>query len=115
MLIDHLRQQAELSVNPSHRADVTEVLTKYPALFELSQGLPPSRAQDHQIHLLPGAKPVNVKPYRYPYFQKQEIERQVRDMLSDGVIRQSTSPFSSPVLLVKKKDGTWRFCVVGNP
>ncbi|RVW59679.1 Transposon Tf2-8 polyprotein [Vitis vinifera] len=60
---------------------------------------------------LQGAKPVCVGPYRYPYFQKSEIENIVHEMLQSGIVRPSQSPFSSPVLLVRKHDGSWRLCV----
>lgn len=73
--------------------------------------LPPSRPSDHHIPLISGAQPVNVRPYRYNPLQKTEIEKQIRDMLKTGIIQHSTSPFASPVLLVKKKDGSWRFCI----
>lgn len=80
-------------------------------MFKDPDSLPPQREFDHSIPLLPGVNPVNVKPYRYSPTQKDEIERQIQEMLSNGIIRPSQSPFASPVLLVKKKDGSWRFCV----
>jgi hypothetical protein len=54
---------------------------------------------------------VNSRPYRYSPFHKNEIEKQVKALLESGLIVPSVSPFASPVLLVKKKDGSWRFCV----
>ena len=90
--------------------NIQRILEAYTNVFEEPKKLPPIRDVDHCIPLKEGTEPVNVRPYRYAYFQKAEIEKQVLDMLKVGLIRPSTSPFSSPILLVKKEDGTWRFC-----
>ncbi|XP_020997135.1 uncharacterized protein LOC110280433 [Arachis duranensis] len=91
--------------------EVQLLLDEYQEVFKELEQLPPQRKIEHQIHLLPETNPVNVRPYRYPYFQKEEIEKLVDEMMQAGVIRESHSAFSSPVLLVRKKDGSWRFCV----
>lgn len=91
--------------------DLMKMLQSYGRVFEEPQGLPPPRDREHAITLTHGSNPVSVRPFRYPHAQKEEIERQVTAMLKAGIIQESISPFSSPVLLVKKKDGSWRFCV----
>ncbi|GJX85901.1 retrotransposon-related protein [Tanacetum coccineum] len=95
----------------SQRPELDQLLGRFNDLFQVPNSLPPHRSIDHRIHLLPDTKPVNVRPYRYPHYQKGEMEKLVNEMLSQGIIRFSQSPFSSPVLLVKKKDGSYRFCV----
>jgi len=87
------------------------LLLQHSAIFDEPTGLPPVRPYDHRIHLLPGTAPVAVRPYRYPQLQKDELERQCAAMLEQGIIRPSTSPFSAPVLVVRKTDKTWRFCI----
>ena len=66
---------------------------------------------DHRIPLKAEAQPVNIRPYRYPFRQKDIIEQLVQEMLDSSIIQPSSSPFASPVGLVSKKDGTWRLCV----
>ena len=89
-----------------------ELLDSFQDVFEPPTGLPPQRECDHHLHLLPNTAPVAVRPYRYPHLQKYELESQCKTMLEQGIIRPSTSPFSAPVLLVKKQDGTWRLALL---
>jgi len=94
-----------------HHPLLEQLLLQHEAIFDEPHGLPLAWPYDHRIHLLPGTALVAVRPYRYPQLQKDELERQCAAMLEQGIIRPSTSPFSAPVLLVKKADGSWRFCI----
>jgi hypothetical protein len=88
-----------------------ELLGSFANTFMEPHGLPPHRSWDHGITLVPSAQPVAVRPYRYPARHKDELERQCSVILVQGLIRPSLSAFSSPVLLVRKHDGSWQFCV----
>ena len=82
---------------------LNELLVEYEDLFIKPQSLPPTWMHDHSINLKPHTEAVNIRTYRYPPIQKNEIEKMVREMLQQSIIRPSQSPFASPILLVKKK------------
>ena len=100
-------------LNPPSNATELELLkTQYADIFKEPDSLPPARGIfDHRIPLQTGANPVNIRPYRYPLKQRDIIEQIIEEMLGRGIIQNSTSPFASPVVLVGKKDGSWRLCV----
>jgi hypothetical protein len=91
--------------------DLQAILSKHQVVFSTSQGLPHSRGvHDHSIPLVPRSLPPNIRLYHHPFSQKNEIEKMVQELLNAGVILPSTSPYSSPVVMVLKKEGSWRMC-----
>jgi hypothetical protein len=65
---------------------ISTLLTEFPEVLSPPDSLPPKREYDHEIPLVEGARPVTVKPYRYPPALKDEIETQVDAMLQQGII-----------------------------
>ncbi|XP_019086811.1 PREDICTED: uncharacterized protein LOC109127055, partial [Camelina sativa] len=89
------------------------VLQEYSDVFPEDNpiGLPPIRGIEHQIDFVPGAALPNRPAYRTNPTETKELERQVNELMDKGHIRESMSPCAVPVLLVPKKDGSWRMCV----
>lgn len=87
------------------------LLKEFHMVFAEPAQLPLVRNLDHKIPLFTGAKSVNIRPYRSCFIHKEEIDRLVTKMLKNGTIQHSSIPFASPILLVKLKDNTWRFCI----
>ncbi|GKE42737.1 putative reverse transcriptase domain-containing protein, partial [Tanacetum coccineum] len=73
--------------------------------------LPPARPVEFQIDLIPGAAPVARAPYRLAPSEMKELSEQLQEISDKGFIRPSSSPWGAPVLLVKKKDGSFRMCI----
>ncbi|KAK7106795.1 hypothetical protein V1264_018009 [Littorina saxatilis] len=65
---------------------------------------------EHEVHLTSDV-PVRSKPYPIPFQARESLKKDIDNMLKMGVIRESSSPYSSPVVVVKKKDGTNRVCI----
>ncbi|KAL8104423.1 hypothetical protein AgCh_028583 [Apium graveolens] len=74
-------------------------------------GLPPDREIEFAIELAPGMAPVSKAPYRLAPVEMKELASQLQELLDNGMIRPSVSPWGAPVLFVKKKDGNMRLCI----
>ena len=57
--------------------DLQKALDNHSKVFDTPKGLPPIRDHDHAIHLIPGSVPPKIRPYKYPYVQKREIEHMI--------------------------------------
>ena len=92
--------------------DIKHIITKYKKVFpdDLPLKLPPERAVDHRINLLPHDKPPSRSPYRLSFEEQTEL-KQIKELIEKKCIEPSVSPFGAPVLFFKKKDGSMRLCI----
>ncbi|KAL4289575.1 hypothetical protein GQ457_14G015250 [Hibiscus cannabinus] len=114
--IEAAREKKKMNVYASSR-EIRKCLSTLQSEFkdvfpdETPKGLPPLRGIEHQIDFIPGATIPNRPSYRTNPEETKELQRQVTELMDKGYIRESLSPCAVPVLLVPKKDGSWRMCV----
>jgi hypothetical protein len=109
--VNMLTQSEPQEEKKAVHVSILTVLADFSDVFSDKFVLPPKRDYDHEIPLLEGSKPPNLRSYRISHKQKNEVERLIGEMLQDSIIRPSHSPYSSPAILVGKKDGSWRMCI----
>ena len=89
------------------RRMLKDLVRRYPDVFTEMPG--ETDVIQHQIRLTDDT-PIRCKPYPLPYAMREEFRNEVDTMLEMGVVRPSTSPYASPIVMVKKKDGSNRVC-----
>jgi len=82
----------------------------YDVFQDTPKGLPPLRGIEHQIYLIPGSSLPNRPAFRTNPSETREIHQQVEELIAKGLVQDSMSPCAMPIILVPKKDGTWRMC-----
>jgi len=95
----------------NEKAQLIELLEKHSTSF--TNGIPHTRVNtgEMKIRLIDPTKTVQRRPYRLSPEEREVVRMQVSELIRCNIVRPSCSPFASPMLLVKKKNGTDRLCV----
>ena len=105
--VPHYDKPISYEVPPCSDINIGEVLREYKYLFRSIPG-----ATTMAFHHIPTTdNPIRVPPRRIPGHYKKEIEHQIHDMLQQGIIEESCSPWMAPAVFVRKKSGDIRLCV----
>ena len=96
------------TLSPCEKIILLTTLLRYADVFEHSLGH--TTVVRHNINTS-DSPPIRQRPRRLRYAYRKETDDQIRNMLDQGVIHPSISPWASPIILVQKKDGKYCFCV----
>ena len=98
--------------NAEERATLSSLLVRYSDVFSTdASDVGRTDLVQHTIPLIPGMRPIRQPPRRLGHEKEVEVESQISKLLKQGLIEPASGAWSSPVVLVKKKDGSWRFCI----
>ena len=98
----------EAELNVEQRNEVMEVLRRYEEIFTEIPGK--ASVIEHKIDLTDN-RPIRCRPYLLLYANRGEIREERKNMMDTGIVRESSSPYASPLVVAKKKDGSNRMCV----
>ena len=99
----------EINAPPEHKGKVQELINRNKDIFAFKD-TELGRTSTVQMEIITEGGPVKLPPYRTPLNKRPIVDKAIDEMLQSGVIRRSNSSWSSPIVIVKKKDGTNRFC-----
>ena len=104
--INKLREAIQVDhLNSEEESSIYELCSEYADIFFLEgDQLGATDIVKHNINIPRNLKPMNIRPYRLPWAFQEEIEKQVKQMKQDKIIRNSTTPFNFPLVVVKKKN-----------
>ncbi|XP_068238379.1 uncharacterized protein [Palaemon carinicauda] len=95
-------------LNAQEATDIKDLFKEHPSIFKDTPGL--VRSLQHDFVLKPNAQPIRQAPYRLSPQKAEAVRKEVSYMLENDLISPSSSPWSSPVVLVKKENGQDRLC-----
>lgn len=107
-----------LNINPDlpheQRSQLTSLLSQHADVFSWTdEHIPYLGPMPDGVKLVDvgDAQPISCRPYKSGFQEQQFVDEQVQTLLKRGIIQHSNTPWTAPVVLAKKPDGTWRFCV----
>ena len=104
-------EQVVIDAIPNHVSPkVREIIQRYHKRFSGRKGPPPDRGIGHVINEVPGSNPVYRAPYRLSPAEVAELEKQIKELITLGLIEPSTSPYGAPILFAPKPQGGLRMC-----